>query len=293
LSTPHLYISALATWSTGSALSQQWKKQFLGLPSFIHRRASDVPLTIISAGATIYSTALSPDGTCIISGSGDNSVRVWDASTGIELKVLNGHTDDVNSVAFSPDGTHIVSGSSDNSVRVWDASTGIELKVLNGHSGTVFSTAFSPDGTHIVSGSSDNSVRVWDASTGIELKVLNGHSGVVISTAFSSDGTHIVSGSDDNSVRVWDTLTSSIENACFAVPDQESARLVIVSQPYPAWATRPDQWILSLHGEYKLIWVPEMAYPYSIFVISCQGSALVSFYDCNIGCDWANCYSSS
>jgi WD40 repeat protein len=83
----------------------------------------------------------------------DKSVRVWDASTGAELKVLNGHTWPVYSVAFSPDGTRIVSGSDDNSVRVWDASTGAELKVLNGHTGPVLSVAFSPDGTRIVSGS--------------------------------------------------------------------------------------------------------------------------------------------
>jgi WD40 repeat protein len=55
----------------------------------------------------------------------DESVRVWDASTGTELKVLNGHTEDVNSVAFSADGTRIVSGSSDKSVRVWDARLGL------------------------------------------------------------------------------------------------------------------------------------------------------------------------
>ena len=47
-------------------------------------------------------------------------MRVWDASTGGELKTLNGHTDSVRSVAFSRDGTRIVSGSEDRSVRVWD-----------------------------------------------------------------------------------------------------------------------------------------------------------------------------
>jgi len=87
---------------------------------------------------------------------------VWDASTGKQLNVLNGHTHFVNSVAFSTDGTRIVSGSDDNSVRVWDASTGKQLNVLNGHTWLVKSVAFSTDGAHIVSGSYDNSVRVWD-----------------------------------------------------------------------------------------------------------------------------------
>ena len=51
----------------------------------------------------VSSVAFSPDGTHIVSGSYDKSVRVWDASTRAELKVLNGHTQYVNSVAFSPE----------------------------------------------------------------------------------------------------------------------------------------------------------------------------------------------
>ena len=99
-----------------------------------------------------------------MSGSYDNSVRVWDASTGVELKKLKGHINTVNSVMFSRDGTQIVSGSDDCSVRVWDVSTGVELQVLKGHTGGVNSVALSSDGMLIVSGSDDNSVRVWDVS---------------------------------------------------------------------------------------------------------------------------------
>ena len=47
---------------------------------------------------------------------------MWDASTGVILRELNGHTNIVNSVAFSSNGTQIVSGSDDNSVRIWDIS---------------------------------------------------------------------------------------------------------------------------------------------------------------------------
>ena len=112
-STPHLYVSALATWSTGTTLSQRWREQFPHIPSFTHRKVSDVPLIVIQTGSGNMSVASSADGTRIISSSRDKSVRVWDASTGAELKVLNGHTDWVNSVAFSADGTRIFSGSRD------------------------------------------------------------------------------------------------------------------------------------------------------------------------------------
>ena len=59
------------------------------------------------------------DGTWIVSGSDDNSVRVWDVSTGVKLMNLKGHTDTVKSVAVSSDGKKwIASGSDDSSLRV-------------------------------------------------------------------------------------------------------------------------------------------------------------------------------
>ena len=175
--------------------------------------------------------------------------------TGAELKVLMGHTDTVMSVAFSTDGTRIVSGSSDSSVRVWDALTGAQLKVLNGHTDNVWSVAFSTDGTHIVSGSGDNSVRVWDASCEAWAKVPNIHTDSL------------------------NTITSD-----------ESARLSIVGHAHAAWTTDQKHWIRSVRGRYRLMWVPEVAYPYTIIAISCEGSVIVNFQGCNIGRDWAGCY---
>ncbi|KIJ90136.1 hypothetical protein K443DRAFT_53745, partial [Laccaria amethystina LaAM-08-1] len=162
-----------------------------GLCGSVLRTAHD---WVISS-QVMKAVAVSPSGKQIVSGSDDKSVRVWDASTGDELKVLKGHTNSVRSVAFSPDGKQIVSGSDDKSVRVWDASTGNKLKVLKGHTDLVTSVAFSPDGKQIVFGSEDKSVQVWDASTGNELKVSKGHTDWVTSVAFSPDGKQIVSGS--------------------------------------------------------------------------------------------------
>ncbi|KIJ50176.1 hypothetical protein M422DRAFT_160058, partial [Sphaerobolus stellatus SS14] len=161
---------------------------------------------------SVWSVAFSQDGSKIVSGSSDKTIRVWDASTGAEiLPPLQGHNGLVLSVAFSQDGSKIVSGSDDNTIRVWDASTGAEiLPPLQGHNDLVLSVAFSQDGLKIVSGSDDKTIRVWDANTGAEiLPPLQGHNDSVQSVAFSQDGSKIVSGSDDKTIQVWDASTGA------------------------------------------------------------------------------------
>ena len=82
----------------------------------------------------IVSVAYSPDGKRIISGSGDKTIKIWDANIGRCLNSLEGHSGVVTSVAYSPDGTKIISGSRDNTIKIWDANTGQCLKTLEGHS---------------------------------------------------------------------------------------------------------------------------------------------------------------
>jgi WD40 repeat protein len=69
----------------------------------------------------VSSLAISPDGTRIVSGSLDNTVKIWDSRSGQDLLTLKGHTNDVTGVAFSPDGSLIVSASDDKTVKVWYA----------------------------------------------------------------------------------------------------------------------------------------------------------------------------
>ena len=153
-------------------------EEALELDTIHHSPTKGLYIIYILTGHTsgVRSVAFSPDGCRIVSGSEDNNtIRVWDGTTGSSLMTLTGHTEDVRSVAFSPDGRRIVSGSYDKTIHVWNGTTGSSLMTLTGHTDYVVSVAFSPDGRRIVSGSSDSTIRVWDGTTGSSLITLTGH----------------------------------------------------------------------------------------------------------------------
>ncbi len=111
--------------------------------------------------AEIYSVVYSPNGKTVITGSNDNTARLWDVATGQQLHLLQGHTDLVSSVAYSPNGKTVITGSRDSTARLWDVETGKELHQLQGHTHTISSVAFSPDGKTVITGSWDGSARLW------------------------------------------------------------------------------------------------------------------------------------
>jgi WD40 repeat protein/energy-coupling factor transporter ATP-binding protein EcfA2 len=158
----------------------------------------------------VRTTAISPDGKYIISGSEDNTMRLWDLQGKQIRKPFVGHTLPITSVTFSPDGRYIISGSEDKTVRLWDLQGNSIGTSFIGHNQPIQSVAFSPNGQYIVSGSEDKTIRLWDL-TGKQIgQPFAGHTKGVWSVAFSPDGQYIISGSRDKTLRLWDLIGKQI-----------------------------------------------------------------------------------
>ncbi|XP_061921790.1 F-box/WD repeat-containing protein 7-like isoform X2 [Entelurus aequoreus] len=140
-------------------------------------------------------------GATVISGSTDRTLRVWNAESGDCVHTLYGHTSTVRCMHLH--GNRVVSGSRDTTLRVWDVTTGRCEHVLTGHVAAVRCVQY--DGRRVVSGGYDYMVKVWDPESEACLHTLQGHTNRVYSLQF--DGAFVVSGSLDTSIRVWDVET--------------------------------------------------------------------------------------
>lgn len=170
--------------------------------------AQEVPLRILDAHKyTVYTVDVSPDSKTILSGSWDNTIKLWDMDTGELLKSYYGHHQPVFSVRFSSDGKKFISCSKDFTVKIWDIESAAIEKNLVGHSSWVYTACFSPDGKLAASGGADTKIILWDTQSGEKVSTLTNHQKDVRKIVFSKDATLMASAADDNSIVIWDMKT--------------------------------------------------------------------------------------
>jgi angio-associated migratory cell protein len=114
---------------------------------------------------TVSSVGFNFDGTMVLTGSYDGTVRTWDSITG-ELKLVMDGPEDIEWAQWHTKGNAIVAGSKDGTIWMWLAHDGQCVQVFAGHDGGVSSGCFTSDGKLICSGGEDGTVRVWAPKTG-------------------------------------------------------------------------------------------------------------------------------
>ncbi|MEU1457244.1 nSTAND1 domain-containing NTPase [Streptomyces avermitilis] len=164
------------------------------------------------------SFAFSPDGkTLAASTEGDYPmVRLWNATTGGELRDFYPDQSGDVSVTFSPDSKTLVTATNtDDSIRLWDATADAARVTFVGSQSPVTSLVLNQDDSLLATSHDDGTVRLWDTATGKSRKSLPG--GQVASplpglptkgvVSFSPDSTIVAARGDDNTVRLWDVAT--------------------------------------------------------------------------------------
>jgi WD40 repeat protein len=185
------------------------------------------PRLVLPIGHTdlISKYVFTNDNKYIITQSKDHTVRIWDAITGIELRVLEGVkstgglqafqcrykygmistlNSHLASFDYAPKSNKVVSSFGDNTVQLSDFETSKIEKVFKGHDLPISHVVFSKDEKYIATASLDSTIIVWDVQSGKEIAKLFGHKNWVNSVEFSSDNKKLLSASYDGTVIIWD-----------------------------------------------------------------------------------------
>jgi WD40 repeat protein len=142
-----------------------------------------------------------------VAAAAKNLIKIWDATSGAEIKRLPGPSHMVHFLAFRPDGRQLATASWDGLVTLWDVDSGKKSHVLRGHKDRAIGVAYSPDGRRLASSGCDNIVLLWDSQTGEKLNTLTGHIGYALGLVFSNDGKTLATNSGHRyrgEILLWD-----------------------------------------------------------------------------------------
>lgn len=208
--------------------------------------------------APITDIKLSKNESRIVSASRDNTIRVWDVSSGACVTTYSGHDLPVGFVSYSLDEKYIISAGFEGITKIWDTSIEALTTPCESHYAAVIEVIFSPNKRNIITASGDRTIKLWDASTEQCMATGEHHQSfgwvpLVIpqdiastpfdhtrqnkglcawprSIKFSSDGSAFASATEgyETAVKLWDATTGSFR---ILIQDAESQIRSIVISP--------------------------------------------------------------
>ncbi|KAF9197986.1 hypothetical protein BGZ49_001339 [Haplosporangium sp. Z 27] len=177
---------------------------------------------------TIWDVAVSQNGEYALSSSDDQTVRLWNAKTGLLEHIFDrreGHkdgtivpedtnmNDDIQGLEYSPDGTVFACSYRDGSLVIWDCESRSCLHDLEVSYENSPGIVFSPNSKQLASfGDGDPFIKIWDVVTGTSLRELKGSEVSFNTVSYSPNGQQIASADGDGIIRLWNVVTGASDH---------------------------------------------------------------------------------
>ncbi|MCF6352970.1 MAG: caspase family protein [Cyclobacteriaceae bacterium] len=165
--------------------------------------------TVVQRGHSraVKSVDFSHDGAFIISGSEDKTIKLWEVSSGRELRTYNGHQKEVNDVLFTPNDEQLISASKDGHIYFWNVLTGNIIKSYEQPDENILRLALSPNGYYLAVGSTEGHINVYDTRLDSIIYSVEGSYRARDNVFINANGTKLIAGLDNRKVKVYELST--------------------------------------------------------------------------------------
>ncbi|MDF1665694.1 MAG: protein kinase [Planctomycetota bacterium] len=146
----------------------------------------------------------------LLSGSSDNTMRLWNIAGAKDIQIFKGHQSAVTAVAKNSYNQNLIaSGTSRGLVRLFSQRTGQLLFLLEAHRGRIYDLKFIKikEKSYLASCSEDKTIVLWNVEKGTMIRRFTGHSSAVLSLTTTANKRNLVSSSKDHSIRLWNIGT--------------------------------------------------------------------------------------
>ncbi|XP_058801534.1 WD repeat-containing protein 48 [Phymastichus coffea] len=152
---------------------------------------------------SIYSLAMNPPGTIIVSGSTEKVLRIWDPRTCSKLMKLKGHQDNIKALVLNRDGSQCLSASSDGTIKLWSLGQQQCVQTYRVHTEGVWALLATENFSHVISGGRDKRVVMTELRNPEKFTVICEEKAPILKMVMTQDQSSVWVATSDSTINNW------------------------------------------------------------------------------------------